>query len=336
MAVYNVHAGHNMIVRGACGVLDESTENRAVKELVIAKLRYLGNTVYDCTDEVGKTKSQNLANIVAKCNQHKVDLDISIHFNAFNKKAYGTEVYQYSTGTNVVATNIVNSIAELGYKNRGVKISTSLYVLRKTNCPAILIECCFCDNADDASKYTAEKMATAIVKGITGKVVNGTGETAKPSTPVKNESVNTNTSNETIKTTVTYKQYQVTASSLNVRKGPSTSYGIATVIKKNQVYTIVETKNGWGRLKSGAGWVSMSYMKYVKDVVETVEVDTFKNYTVKITASSLNVRKGPGTNYKINTTVRKNQVYTIVDEKNGWGELKSGAGWISLKYTAKC
>ena len=38
---------------------------------------------------------------------------------------------------------------------------------------------------------------------------------------------------------------------------------------------------------------------------------------------------------KINTTVKKGQVYTIIDEKNGWGKLKSGAGWINLSYTQK-
>lgn len=58
-------------------------------------------------------------------------------------------------------------------------------------------------------------------------------------------------------------------------------------------------------------------------------------YLVKITASILNVRAGAGTNFKVNTQVKQNQVYTIVDEKNGWGKLKSGAGWISLDYTKK-
>lgn len=58
-------------------------------------------------------------------------------------------------------------------------------------------------------------------------------------------------------------------------------------------------------------------------------------YKVKITAVELNVRNGAGTKYKINTTVKKGEVYTIVDELNGWGKLKSGAGWISLNYTKK-
>lgn len=58
-------------------------------------------------------------------------------------------------------------------------------------------------------------------------------------------------------------------------------------------------------------------------------------YKVKITANVLNVRMGPGTNYGIATTVHRGEVYTIVQESNGWGKLKSGAGWISLTYTTK-
>lgn len=58
-------------------------------------------------------------------------------------------------------------------------------------------------------------------------------------------------------------------------------------------------------------------------------------FTVQITASSLNVRKGPGTSYAVAQTVSKGQVFTIVQQQGGWGKLKSGAGWISLKYTAR-
>lgn len=62
---------------------------------------------------------------------------------------------------------------------------------------------------------------------------------------------------------------------------------------------------------------------------------TFEPYLVKITASVLNVRSGPSTTYKVVTTVKRNEIYTIIAENNGWGKLKSGAGWISLKYTQK-
>ena len=68
---------------------------------------------------------------------------------------------------------------------------------------------------------------------------------------------------------------------------------------------------------------------------EAAKPASFKSYLVKITASTLNVRAGAGTHYKINTVVQKGGVYTIVDESNGWGKLKSGAGWINLSYTQK-
>lgn len=169
--ILNVHAGHNFKVPGASGIFSETVEDRNVKNLVISKLQNLGHTVYDCTDENGTTQGKNLANIVAKCNAHSVDLDISIHFNSFNGASYGVEVWQYSN-TQEVAQNICNAIAKLGFKNRGVKTSTSLYVLKKTKAPAILIECCFCDSATDAALYNAETMANAIVKGLTGVDLN--------------------------------------------------------------------------------------------------------------------------------------------------------------------
>jgi len=62
-------------------------------------------------------------------------------------------------------------------------------------------------------------------------------------------------------------------------------------------------------------------------------------YLVRVIVDVLNVRKGAGTNYPIVTTVKRNEVYTIVGEKvvgnDVWGVLKSGAGFICLTYTAK-
>ena len=66
---------------------------------------------------------------------------------------------------------------------------------------------------------------------------------------------------------------------------------------------------------------------------------TTTNYTVKTTASGLNIRVGPGTNYTSKGFIKPG-VYTIVAESDGtgaskWGKLKSGAGWISLDYVDK-
>lgn len=67
--------------------------------------------------------------------------------------------------------------------------------------------------------------------------------------------------------------------------------------------------------------------------------DTFKSHAVKVTASELNIRRGPGTNYDVVGYIKDKGIYTIIEEKpgegslNGWGKLKSGVGWISMEYT---
>lgn len=61
----------------------------------------------------------------------------------------------------------------------------------------------------------------------------------------------------------------------------------------------------------------------------------FTPYRVRVTASALNIRKGPGTSYAVAGQIKDRGVYTIVEEKGAWGRLKSGAGWISLNYTKK-
>lgn len=66
---------------------------------------------------------------------------------------------------------------------------------------------------------------------------------------------------------------------------------------------------------------------------------SFEPYEVKITASKLKVREGAGTKYKVVEKIKKNEIYTIIEEKKSghtkWGKLKSGIGWISLSYTKK-
>lgn len=59
------------------------------------------------------------------------------------------------------------------------------------------------------------------------------------------------------------------------------------------------------------------------------------NYQVRVTADALNVRAGAGASFKVNTIIVNRGVYTIVEEKAGWGKLKSGAGWINLSYAKR-
>ena len=224
MGIYNIHAGHNTIVPGANGKFNEVTEDRKVKDTVISKLQSLGYTVYDCTDDSGKTQNENLKNIVSKCNDHTVDLDISIHFNASNGQGHGVEVLQYSNKTKTAAQNICNAIAQLGFKNRGVKDRTDLYVLKKTKAPAILIECCFCDSEIDVGLYNCETMSDAIVKGLIGEV---------------KETVIQPTQNE-------YRAKVTTqATTLRVRDNPNGN-DTGKRIQKGDTVTVINENNGWG------------------------------------------------------------------------------------------
>lgn len=56
---------------------------------------------------------------------------------------------------------------------------------------------------------------------------------------------------------------KVTGSALNIRSLPSTSSKIVGCIRNYGVYTIVETKGNWGKLKSGAGWICLDYTKRI-------------------------------------------------------------------------
>ena len=188
--IFNVHAGHNpdgKVACGAVGFIKESTEARRVKDEVITLLRRQGHIVYDTTCNDGVNQSNVLNKIINECNKHKVDLDISIHFNAGaadvkgNGKTTGVEAYVYSLGgaAENYAKNTCKAIEKLGFKNRGVKQKMNLSVLRKTKSTAMLIECCFVDDKDDAELYDSKKMAEAIVYGITGVEMSKPEDTGK-------------------------------------------------------------------------------------------------------------------------------------------------------------
>ncbi|HDR4393124.1 TPA: N-acetylmuramoyl-L-alanine amidase [Bacillus cereus] len=182
MAKYSLHGGHTEFVQGAnWGNRKEHIMDRLVKDAVAAKLRALGHTVYDDTDEVGRTQAQNLSNIVRKCNSHDVDLVISFHLNAYDGKANGVEVCYYDQ--QALAAKVSAQLSkDIGWSNRGAKKRTDLYVLTETKAPAILIELGFIDNDADMSKWHVDNIANSVVYALTGQRVGGSGNVATPST----------------------------------------------------------------------------------------------------------------------------------------------------------
>lgn len=65
------------------------------------------------------------------------------------------------------------------------------------------------------------------------------------------------------------------------------------------------------------------------------EEPEFEPYVVRLTAIALNVRTGPGTQYPVAMVIRGGGAFTIIAEENGFGLLKSGAGWIMLQHTER-
>lgn len=127
----------------------------------------------------------------------------------------------------------------------------------------------------------------------------------------------------------------VSTSVMNVRSGAATTYKVYdTIAKATKVEVLEIMSNGWFKIvwtncKKGYAFVSNTnnqYFLYTKK-------PTFKAHKVKINCDVLNVRIKPSTAHKVVTQVKRNEVYTIVAEENGWGKLKSGAGWIKLSYT---
>ena len=170
MRTITIHAGHNKSGKVACGAsdyLDESKEARYIVKEVKKALRGKVKVV-DCTVNNGTSQKDVLQKIVKKCNAVKRDMDISIHFNASNHsekdgKSKGVECWEYENkGYYSVANRICYNISELGFYNRGVKISKSLYFLKNTNKPSLLIEVCFVDDEDDAILYKKKKKKVAL------------------------------------------------------------------------------------------------------------------------------------------------------------------------------
>lgn len=108
------------------------------------------------TTVLGTNNSTSLIERVRMANTWPANYFISIHANAnLNTAINGTEVYiyRYYTQANWLAEQVMDGIVEtVGTKNNGIRTNPSLYVLRKTKMPAILVEMAYLSNPSDAEK----------------------------------------------------------------------------------------------------------------------------------------------------------------------------------------
>ena len=160
---------------------------------------------------------------------------------------------------------------------------------------------------------------------------------------------------------------KVTATDVNLRKGPGTNYSIVGTANKGDVMVITETASGsgyeWG--KAGEKWIALKFTNYAEAVKElekeeettvpettvpetTVPETTVPETTVpettapavtKVTGTvkangGLAVRKGPGTGYGVVKYLSNGAKVTITEQKKvgtmTWGKVSDG--WISMTY----
>jgi N-acetylmuramoyl-L-alanine amidase len=170
-------SGHGKIVRGAAGPspwgLDEVNEARRVVALVATILNGSGVPTKTFNDDVSTTQNENLNRIVDFHNKQVRDLDVSIHFNAYEpttSKPMGTEVLYLTQGD--LAADAASAIADAGhFLDRGPKKRTDLFFLNKTDMPSILIETCFVDSKPDADLYRKhfDAVCAAIADAVSGE-----------------------------------------------------------------------------------------------------------------------------------------------------------------------
>lgn len=169
MAKIVLNAGHTIsgAGSGAIGYIIEGVETRKVVNAVKRYLEAEGHYVVIVNVDKAKSQSAYLSTVVKKSNNSYPDLFVSIHFNA--GKGKGVECYSWKGEKTPQAVGICNELSKLGFRNRGVKDGSHLYVVRNTYMPATLVEVCFVDTKSDVDLYKSlgvNKVAQAIAKGI--------------------------------------------------------------------------------------------------------------------------------------------------------------------------
>jgi N-acetylmuramoyl-L-alanine amidase len=178
-----ISSGHGKYIRGASGYLDEVDEARRVVDRVAELLIDAGIEVFVFHDNVSDEQSENLDRIVNWHDQQSRDLDVSVHFNAFEttSKPMGTECL-YLTQQAIAANMSAAIAAATGLPNRGAKKRTDLAFLNGTDEPAILIETVFVDSSADAEAYEEnfEEICAAITHVLSGEEIAPAPEPTPP------------------------------------------------------------------------------------------------------------------------------------------------------------
>ena len=233
------------------------------------------NIMLACRDELqrhgvivicSRTKDEDdkVGSEVAEANSSGADVAASFHTNA--GKGNGSETFCNLNNSNgkKLAELCEKYVKAIGQNSRGVKSGNHLYFIRNTNMTAVLCECAFIDNDEDNNiiDTTAEQKAFGVAYAKAILEYLGIAYNSAQTTTSTSNRIPTNATSTKFKV-------KVNIPDLNIRKGPGTNYNKIGRFTGIGTFTIVEvkygtgSKAGWGRLKSGLGWISLDYAKKI-------------------------------------------------------------------------
>ncbi|MGE7615673.1 N-acetylmuramoyl-L-alanine amidase [Paenibacillus sp. NPDC101420] len=148
---------------------------------------------------------------------------------------------------------------------------------------------------------------------------------------------------------------QVYANSLNVRSEPAKNATVVGSIKNGAKVTVTDEQHGWLKVKTGntSGWVAGYYLKKVNNsskqsgasgssvaskpsTTSSTSTSTLSSTTkVTVTADSLRVRSGPGTQYKVLGSLKAKDTVILLLRQDDWARIRTASGdigWVAAEY----
>jgi len=130
-----------------------------------------------------------------------------------------------------------------------------------------------------------------------------------------------------------------TTANLNLRAGAGTGYRSLGVIPKGERVTVLQTSNGWAKVRSskGTGWSSLSYLKSAPSSSNPEKPKPESSSTTGYTTANLNLRTGAGVSYRSVGVIPAGEKIKIYRYSGNWAQVSSskGTGWVSKSYVGK-
>ena len=250
-------AGHGQHTPGKRAVDNSFHEweiNDRVADYLQPMLESKGITVYRLDDTSGQT-DVSLNERLRRAINYDIDLVVSLHQNAVGDEwheASGIETYYNVLGSaksQELAKQAANKMSEyMNEKNRGAK-TANLFITREFTAAGIdanLYEGSFMSNKEDVEQMKTNTYAENYAKAVAESILN------VYRSEISNEPFTVRVKKDLNET-------------LTIRDKAHYTGNMTGEVVPGEVVTIVAVENGWGKLKSGIGWINISG-KFVEEI----------------------------------------------------------------------